>query len=630
MIRALTLSALALTAPFAAGSAPPIPDDNALRAQIAAMMSVDNAIEPTLSPDGKQVAFLSSMSGEMALWVVASESGWPRKITAFEDSINAVIWSPRGDWLLVSVAPGGGMNNHIHLVRPDGSESRKIVGDDETINFMGLWIDGGNAFTFASNQRNRVALDAYIYSLDTQSATRHTEEEYGISAVVDITDDGRTALVMTSREQYNAYFWLLDLESGERTQITRHEQPGSYRGAGLLGNGRVVVPTNQSRELTALAGIRLKDGKPVEASLIAAREDADLEQVEVSEDGSRAALLWNRRGVSEIELLNLGSLERAPIKLPAEVAAHLSISADGNRVAFASSGAAAPADVWVYDDAQGTLHQSTFSPHPQVVLETLVEPVSVSYAAHDGLDLSAWLYLPHASRQRKAPGPFALMMHGGPSVQERTGFRADYQALLAQGIGILAPNIRGSAGFGRKFRDADNGAARIDAIRDIATSVAYLVEEGHADPRRIGIAGQSYGGYLTNAAVSFFPELFGAGVCYFGLVDFETYFSHQVPWKARLLVTEYGDPATELDMLKSLSPIHRFDQVTAPMLIMHGQNDNGVPVIEARKSAEALAANGVEHELVIYEDEGHGFTHRATQVDSTLRMVNWFKRHLGP
>ncbi len=625
MIRRLLLGVLILAAPFA-GADPS--DDNALRAQIAAMVSVDHAIEPTLSPDGQHVAFLSSMSGEMALWVVASESGWPRKITAFEDSINAVIWSPRGDWLLVSVAPGGGMNNHIYLVRPDGLETRKIVGDEKTVNFMGLWIDGGQAFTFASNKRNGVALDAYIYSLQTESTTRHTEEEYGISAIVDITADGRTALVMTSLEQYNAYFSLLDLETGERTQITRHEDPGRYRGAGLVGNEWVFLPTNQSRELTALARIRLENGKPTESGVIAARDDADLEQVEISEDGSTAALLWNRRGVSVSELLNLNSLESEPIQLPAEVAAHMMISPDGTRVAFASSGATAPPDVWVYDKAQGKLHQSTFSPHPNVVLDTLVRPVGVTYRAHDGLDLSAWLYLPQ-SREKNTPVPMVLMMHGGPSVQERTGFRSDYQALLSQGFGILAPNIRGSAGFGRSFQDADNGASRIDAIQDIATSVSFLVEQGYADPKKIGIAGQSYGGYLTNAAVSFFPELFAAGVCYFGLVDFETYFSHQVPWKARLLVTEYGDPATELDMLQSLSPIHRFDEVSAPMLIMHGENDNGVPVIEARKSAEALQANGVEHELVIYPDEGHGFTNRSTQVDSTLRMVNWFKRHLG-
>src|SRR5262245_49321979 len=209
------------------------------------------------------------------------------------------------------------------------------------------------------------------------------------------------------------------------------------------------------------------------------------------------------------------------------------------------SGATSPPDVWLLDVASGGLRQMTRTPHEGVDLAKLVRPELVTFKAHDGLELSGWLYRPAG---RSGLAPYVVSFHGGPEGQERPGFRADYQALLSQGIGVFAPNVRGSSGFGKKFVNLDNGPLRFDGIKDIKSSVDYLVTARIADPARLGITGGSYGGYMTMVGLTEYPELFAAGVNQFGMVNFLTFFKHTQPWMAAISTVEYGDPITQKDL----------------------------------------------------------------------------------
>jgi dipeptidyl aminopeptidase/acylaminoacyl peptidase len=249
----------------------------------------------------------------------------------------------------------------------------------------------------------------------------------------------------------------------------------------------------------------------------------------------------------------------------------------------------------------------------------------VRFKPDDGLDLSGWLYKP---RDFKAPGPVVLSFHGGPEGQERPGFRADYQALLARGIAVFAPNVRGSSGFGKKFVNLDNGELRINGVRDIQAAVQHITSAGIADPKRIGIMGGSYGGYMTMAGLTEFPGLFAAGGNYFGIVNFDTFFKHTEPWMAAISKIEYGDPDTQADLLKKLSPIHKLDRITAPTLVLHGANDTNVPVVEADQVVNTLRGRGVAVEYVLFPDEGHGFRKTPNRIRANIEMVRWFEKHL--
>ena len=252
------------------------------------------------------------------------------------------------------------------------------------------------------------------------------------------------------------------------------------------------------------------------------------------------------------------------------------------------------------------------------------EPI-VRYPAHDGLELSAWLYRPKGA---SVATPMVLSFHGGPEGQERPAFNSTYQALLSRGIGVLAPNVRGSSGFGKRFVNLDNGALRVNGVADIESSVAYVVGAGIADATRLGVMGGSYGGYMVMAALTEYPETFAAGANLFGVVNFETFFAHTEPWMASISKVEYGDPATEAEMLKNLSPIHKIDRVKTPTLVLHGANDTNVPVVEADQVVESLKKRGVPVEYVLFPDEGHGFRKTPNRIRSTVSIVRWFEKYL--
>jgi dipeptidyl aminopeptidase/acylaminoacyl peptidase len=221
-----------------------------------------------------------------------------------------------------------------------------------------------------------------------------------------------------------------------------------------------------------------------------------------------------------------------------------------------------------------------------------------------------------------------LSFHGGPEGQERPGFNSTYQALIAKGIAVFAPNVRGSSGFGKRFVNLDNGALRENGVKDIKATIDYVVKAGIADPKRIGIMGGSYGGYMVAAGLTEYPDLFAAGADLYGVVNFETFFKNTQPWMAAISKIEYGDPDTQLEMLRRLSPIHHVDRIKAPTIVLHGANDTNVPVVEAEQIVENLKQRGVPVQYVLFPDEGHGWRKIPNRIRSTVEIVRWFDKYL--
>jgi dipeptidyl aminopeptidase/acylaminoacyl peptidase len=360
--------------------------------------------------------------------------------------------------------------------------------------------------------------------------------------------------------------------------------------------------------------------------LVAERDDAEADAFALSDDGRHAVLSWNVGGRTELELVALPSGTRTPLpQPPGELVSISDFSAQGDRIALNISGSAQPPGAWQYEFASKRYTPIAPVAVTGVDLSTLVRPVLRKYKAQDGLELSGWLYLP---KNFKQPGPVVLSFHGGPEGQERPAFRADYQAILARGIAVFAPNIRGSSGFGKSFLALDNHEKRFDANRDIFDSANYIVQSGVGAKGRLGIVGGSYGGYVVMVGVTEYPDTFAAGVDQFGIVNFETFFSQSTPWMGAVSSGEYGDPKTQADLLRRLSPIHKLDRVTAAMLVMHGANDTNVPLVEAQQVVDTLKKNGRDVEFLLFPDEGHGWRKIPNRVKSTLTLSEFFRRHL--
>ncbi len=598
-----------------------------LESSVARMAKIGGCWSPSLSPDGRQLAFVSDLNGVPQVWVVETAAGFPRLITALDDQVGGVSWSPDGEWLVFSLAPGGGMNQQLYLVRPEGGEPRLITDGGKVNNWLGGWSHDGRLLSLSSSRRSPAAMDSWVYD-PAAGEMRLIAENPGIGGLTDLSRDGRQAGIwrMASRSSNNLY--VRDLASGVEQLLTPHEGPGSFGGGVFSPDGSTVyLSSNLDRDLIAFGRVRLdEDGAPGPIEILAARDDAELQSMLLTEDGKTAALIWNAAGRSELEFLDLASGERTPgPELPAEIVGGLDFSKDGSKLAMVVSGSAAPADIWVLDRSSGELRQVTRSPHAGIDLSTMARPELVTYAAHDGLELSAWLYRPAGV---VGPAPYVLSFHGGPEGQERPRFRSVYQALLSRGIGVLAPNVRGSSGFGKRFVNLDNVALRYDGIRDIEASVGYLVEAGLGDPAKLGIMGGSYGGYMTMAGLAWYPEMFAAGANLFGVVNFETFFAQTEPWMAAISTLEYGDPVTQAELLRDLSPIHKVDRVKAPTIVLHGANDTNVPVVEAEQVVDSLKQRGVPVEYVLFPDEGHGFRKTQNRITSQVAIVKWFEKHL--
>ncbi len=606
---------------------------NALSAQddlersVALMGRIGFASSPSFSPDGKTLAFVSNLNGIPQVWTMPTSGGFPKLVTAFDDPVGFVTWSPDGNWLAFNVAPGGGFNEQIYVARPDGSELRRLTEGGKENNFLGDWTHDGKHIFFSSNRRNPASTDSYLLDVKT-AQMRMVAENKGTGGINEISRDNRRAIVSRLLNRGDNNLYLIDVATGKETLLTPHEGPGRFGDAQFTPDGRTIYfASNKDRDLLALARVKIdENGQPGAIEVVAERDDGEFSGGVMSDDGAIMVLVWNIAGRSELAFYDLrNNRMTAGPKLPGEIAGGFDFTDDSTRLAMVLSGAASPADVWTLDLRTKQFTQLTHSQHAGVDLIKMVRPELVDYTAHDGLKLSGWLYKPHGA---KGAMPIVLSFHGGPEGQERPGFNPTYQALLMRGIAVFAPNVRGSSGFGKKFVNLDNGALRENGVKDIKASVDFVVKSGIADPKRIGIMGGSYGGYMVMAGLTEYPELFAAGANLFGITNFETFFKHTQPWMAAISKIEYGNPETEVVMLRRLSPIHRIDRIKAPTIVLHGANDTNVPVIEAEQVVENLKRRNVPVEYVLFADEGHGWRKTPNRVRSAVSIVKFFETHL--
>jgi len=587
---------------------------------------VGSASAPDFSPDGKWISYIANLSGVPQVWIIPAEGGYPRMVTNSSDPVTQAQWSPTSDWIAVTIAPGGGLNTQIYLVKPDGTGLRRLTDGGKDNNGFDAWSDNGSLVYMDSSRSNPAARD--VFSIDVANGEiRLLAKNPGVGGIANASRDGSRALLSRLRSRGSNDLYSLDTKSGKDSILTEHTGPGTFFGE-LSPDGKTVYfGTNQDRDLVAFAKMAVNpDGTPGEAKILAERKDAELDDVTLNREGTMAVLSWNVGGRTELSLYDVKTGKQTPLALPGDIVGGVRFSNDGRQLAISALGATQPSDIWVTSLANPKFRQLTFSPHAGIDLKTLVRPELVTFPAHDGLQLSGWLYRP-----KQPTGAYVLSFHGGPEGQERPSFRSDYQALLSQGIGVFAPNVRGSSGFGKKFVNLDNGELRVNGVRDIKSCADYLVNNKLADPHRLGITGGSYGGYMTMAGITEFPDLFAAGVDLFGIVNFVTFFQHTEPWMAAISTVEYGDPATQKDMLDKLSPIYKLDRIKAATMVQHGANDTNVPVIEAEQIVSNLKSRGVPVEYILFPDEGHGFRKIPNRIKSTAEMVRFFTEHLaGP
>jgi dipeptidyl aminopeptidase/acylaminoacyl peptidase len=198
---------------------------------------------------------------------------------------------------------------------------------------------------------------------------------------------------------------------------------------------------------------------------------------------------------------------------------------------------------------------------------------------------------------------------------------------MLNGYGILAPNVRGSSGYGRDYMAMDNYKKRTESVKDAGAAARWLVDKGYTDPDHLAVKGASYGGFMTLACLTEFPQLFAAGIDEVGIANFVTFLENTAEYRRALREAEYG-PLDDRGFLEEISPLTHVDRITAPLLVIHGENDPRVPVGEARQIASAIEARGGTVESLIFPDEGHGVSKLSNRLQSYRKMVEFLDRHI--
>ncbi|WP_291474031.1 prolyl oligopeptidase family serine peptidase [Corynebacterium sp.] len=600
---------------------------------------------PDIAPDGSALAFILRDDADPEGLPVAMQApllngvlGDARRIRIpASGPAVAVRYSPHAHWLAVEIAPEGTERTEIWLVSTDpGDDSAVLLRDDTDAKTSLVEWDAGH-----------LAVDAVRE--DGLAEGRLVSPVDGSVQVIDRRVDGKLVAahaghaLMRVGPRANRELLLIGPDGSWRPLLP--PQPGATTDAGCIlppredGEPVMLVCSDHHSDRRRVLRIHAKHGVMRSRELIHYRE-ADVDEFCISGSEEAGAVLWNLSGRSALEVLRLDPDQRVTarreVTLPGMVAHGLRITDDGASLVCTVESPDAPPTVYLVDTRTSRMTPVTGVPVDGDV-RLLGEPELLRYSAHDGVELSGWLYRAVGSDGAPVTGPAPMLLHfhGGPEGQSRPGHHDVLRAVIDAGVSVFTPNVRGSSGDGRAFQHADNRYGRFAGIRDLEDSASFLVDAGLADRSRLAVSGRSYGGYLVNVAVTWFPDLFRAAVCACGMSDLETFYRDTEPWIASAAFPKYGYPIQDGELLKAVSPLVRLSGMpvsgagaaTTPVLFIHGLHDTNVPPSEYLQMSAALAQRGVPTAALELEDEGHVFVRPVNRQRIAAAMVDWLTAH---
>ena len=590
---------------------------------IQSYLNIRGASSGVITPDGRDVLFLSSITGIPQLWRVSRNGGWPEQLTFYADAVRSPARSPAGDWLLFGNDTGGDERTQLFVTRFDGSETVQLTDNPKVIHAFGGFSPDGKRIAYAANEREQAFFDVYVMDLATRQSRRVVTQD-GNNYALSFSRDGKGLIFARVDTPSNQNLFWLDLATGKEKLLTPHKGDANYENVGFGIDGKLYLATDQDREFTCLATL-----DPATAKLTYLTPDAvDVESIEMADDGSRLAYLTNRDGYSDLWTLQIGqAVPRKVPGVPEGVVYGLNWSPDLQRLALTFTGPRHNADVWTIELASSKLTQVTRSTLAGIPRTTFVLPSLVQFASFDGRRIPAFFYLPKGAR-KDGSLPVIVFIHGGPEGQERPDFENSFQYYLSRGYAIFAPNIRGSVGYGRTYTHLDDVRKRKDSIRDVEFGAKWLKESGYADPTKLVIMGGSYGGYMTLACLTMLPDLWAAGIDSVGMSNLVTFLENTGPWRRKLREAEYGSLAADREFLAEVSPINHIEKIKAPLMVEQGANDPRVPRTEADQIVETLRKKNHPVEYLLFEDEGHGVVKLANRIKSFTAKAAFLDKYV--
>ncbi|MGP1276546.1 MAG: S9 family peptidase, partial [Caulobacterales bacterium] len=474
------------------------------------------------------------------------------------------------------------------------------------------------------------AFDLYAYNTDDYARTLVFENTTAFQPG-SISPDGQHIALVRNRTSADSDIFLADLTNGdaEPVLITGHEGNIAYGDYTFTPDSAgLVFATNEHGEFNQAWVHDIESGE--KSPLIEA--DWDVMYVGYSPSGHYRVHAINEDGRTSVTLLDTRSGEPVQLSgLPDGDLGGVRFSRDESRIALAVSSSTSPADIYVADLATGETRRLTSALNPEMDEAHLVEAQIVRFESFDGLEIPGILYVPHGA-DAENPVPALVWVHGGPGGQSRAGYSAAIQHLVNHGYAVYAANNRGSSGYGKTFYHMDDRRHGEEDLRDIVAAGDWLREQDWVRDDAVGVIGGSYGGYITAAALTFHPEAFDVGINIFGVTNWVRTLESIPPWWESFreaLYDEMGDPATDAERHRAISPLFHASNIVRPMLVIQGANDPRVLQVESDELVEAARANGATVEYVIFPDEGHGFLRRENRITASNAYVTFLDTYLS-
>ena len=588
----------------------------------------------TWSPDGKSLAFISNMSGRNNLWLVPADGGFPVQLTVSDQRQTSPAWSPDGKWIAFQSDYEGDEQWDIFLVSPKSGKVVNLTQTREIAEQNPTWSADGRYLAYEVKAKTSAAYEIDVYDMimrEVKHITSNTPQDKGNYNPI-WSKDGKYIVYTQERAKgTDSNVFMADLGTGQSALLTPHDGEQLFSANDVSPDGKsVLLTSNASNGYENIGTLSLATKKIQWLT----KDKWEIRAHNFSLDGKHLVFSANVDGNENIYLHDLatGKSSQLPITTGVNepVGGHSAFSPDGSRVLYIHNGPMGPSDLWSYDLAKDTSQQITHSLLAGIRSEDLVEPYLIHYPSRDGKwTISAFLYVPF-NMARNGQNAAIVYIHGGPASQTMNSFNRFIQFAANQGYMVLAPNYRGSTGYGKKFQEAnlfDMGSGDLD---DVLAGVDWIKQTGHLDPKKIAVMGGSYGGYLSMMAVTKAPDLWAAGVPIVPFVNWFTEIENEDPILRESDMATMGDPAKNQALLRDRSPINFIDKITAPLLLLAGGHDPRCPKSETLQVVDAIKKRGGSVDYKIYDNEGHGFARVENQIDAYKRIADFLLAHVVP
>jgi dipeptidyl aminopeptidase/acylaminoacyl peptidase len=581
-------------------------------------------------PTTREMLIYTRFADTVQIHQLKFPGGARTQLTFFKDQAWQASFEPtQGDYFVFAKDSGG--TEQYQKYRFDFATGAKtLLTDGKSRNTDGVWSNGGDRFVYASTRRNGQDVD--LWSLDPakpESDKILAELKGGGWEPLDISPDDRQLLVGEGISANESYLWIFDLTSGERTLLTPKGEAEriAYGNAQFSRDGKgIYLTTDRDSEFQRLAYF---DVASKSYTYLTDHIHWDITTFRLSWDGKMLACVSNEDGLAVLHLIDTASgKELAKPELPVGLIGGLRWHKNNRDLGFTLVDARRGSDVYSLDVTTGKLDRWTFSETGGVNTDNFSTPELIRWKSFDDKTISGWLYKPPAKFTGKRP--VIVEIHGGPEGQARPFLSSGNSYFVNElGITLIQPNVRGSSGYGKTFLKLDNGFLREDSYKDIGALLDWIKTRPDLDADRIMVTGGSYGGHMTLATATYYPEKIRCALDIVGPSNLATFLEHTSAYRRDLRRVEYGDERDPKmrEFLNRIAPLNNASKITKPLFVVQGGNDPRVPLSESEQIVRTVRENGAPVWYLMAKDEGHGFAKKSNDdflLYSTVMFIRQF------